>query len=265
MQYGALRWTLRDGQTGCVQGTKQSDTIVFSVPLPGETAEGPLAFDFVQGESEAVLSSGQLLVAENSEGPVVGPWRLPEWSDPQQSLRGRVKVIDPAGLVDVVCYYRFSDGREGALPCRPSPGEESWYAFSIPPVGESDSRETTLWVEARGNPEWPISTVSSAQTVPLSLGERSTVHHRAGEPFSLRSADGSVRFTLTPDADVRYGAVRLESIPVEAVATRTGLPEKTLSTVIRVALDEAVLARAVGHRRGRCRRSPSNTGARMPD
>ncbi len=237
-----LRWKLRDGQTGNVQGTKQNDTIVFTVRLPGETPEGPLGFEFVQKGSGEVVGTGQSLVAENPAGPVVGPWRLPEWTDREMSLRGSVKVTDETGLVTVVCHYRLPDGRQGQLPCMPNPDEDSWYRFSIPAAGRDVSGETALWIEARGNPEWPISTVTTEQVVPLSAGERSTVHHRSGELFSLSSANGQVRFTLVPDADIRFGAVRVESIPVEAVTARTGLPEKTLSNVVRVSLDGAVRA-----------------------
>ncbi len=227
-----------NGKSGKVKIAPETDQYVFTIPLSKKAAQGPLVFDFVV-EKEKVIDKGHLLIAE-SVGPDIGPWSIPKWIDKNSPLSGKVKVVDPSGIVGVQCRYQVDDSVSGVVKCEPVAGDKDRFGFVIPPTKAGYGETFKLSLEATGNPSYPITTRSSAQPVLVSEGQKTVVSCEAGKTVGLSTAIAFLRFSVTAAAAIDNASISVEHIPIDPEESELGLPENLLPGFLRVQPDQAI-------------------------
>ena len=226
-----LVWTRADGTTGWATGAKNGSDTVFTASVPKEAAQGPMALIFIDPTSGKLLDTGSVLVAENPDGPAVGPPRLPAWCDTDKPVDGDVSVTDPSGVVGVEAVYAWPDGTSGRVTCVPNPTDKNLYLFTVPPAAARKEGALTVRIEAKGNPAWPVSAASEPRTVLAAQAKRLSFTN--GQAATEGDLDVALDMPKPPDTG-RIVFHWLAALPTDR---KTGLPEATLPNALIVEAD----------------------------
>jgi len=222
-----LKYHFHGGKEGWAKAVRSKDKYEFVVPVSNQSSQGPLTLRFVSAGNGQEIDQGTIVVAKNPNGPVIGPWDLVKWIDRESYLTGKVKVIDPSGIVAVKCRYMLPEKKEiVTVQCSKVADVQNgaWYSFTIPPVRKMKSDSIILWIEATGNPAWPISDSSPEKVVMFSNVSQISLSCPAGETktIQMKKVDGEI--VVKPGRNIRNVSVRLENIPINPVAADNSLP-----------------------------------------
>jgi hypothetical protein len=231
-----LVWRFRDGVEGSVEPSIAGSEYAFAIPIPAQAAQGPLELRF-SGTDASELGTGTLLVTRDATGPTFADLELPKWSQRAQALSGKVRVADPVGVVDVKCVYSAGSGGEGSVDC--SSASDGVYTFTVPPAnGVSDLR---LRIVARGNPDWPVESVSDEQSVALSDHAGVGVSGEAGVSATVPVEGWDLQVFYEPFCQISDAYIQLDRLNANP-AGDSELPSRLLSPFYVAKPDNLVCA-----------------------
>lgn len=228
-----LHYNFKLGKSGVIEGFKNPDNAYsFNLKVPSSNYEGVVNFwikwrdknDKWQ-DSKNSAGIGSIRINKDSHGPYLSGLTFPEINPNTAPIPVKVRVKDEYGIKQVSLNYRYSDGRTGSEGCWKAVYSGDEISWNIPAPGKCFEGKTQFWVEAWGNQNDPVKTVSKVQTV---YASRISVHKYSAVASEEKELDFPVlgaKLKFQTAANIPDVSVQIDNLPFNPEHVSKGLPE----------------------------------------
>ena len=220
------------GTKGKIKGVKNSKgEYVFNLKTPTPDYEGTVSF-YVRWEgrngkwfdSQNTIGKGTIKINKDSHGPYFTDLSYPEINPNSQSIPVSVRVKDSYGLKQVSLHYELSDGRNGTLGDYNSISSGGIAKWNIPAPGNCFNGHTKFWIEAWGNQDDPVKSVSNVKRVYASQVSSQKFAFSSGVEKSIIFPAINVKLNINANKNLSGTAIQVSRLPFNPEHISKGLP-----------------------------------------